>query len=39
MHTPATLFNDQGCVVLPGTEEGPAVMLVGPYDNLTDALV
>ena len=39
MHTPATLFNDQGCVVLPGADEGPAVMLVGPYDNLTDALV
>lgn len=39
MHTPATLFNDQGCVVLPGADEGPAVMLVGPYSNFTDALV
>lgn len=39
MHTPATLFNDQGCVVLPGANEGPAVMLVGPYSNFTDALI
>lgn len=39
MHTPATLFNDQGCVVLPGAGMGPAVMLVGPYSTFTDALV
>lgn len=39
MHTPVTLFNDQGCIVLPGANEGAAVMLVGPYSNFTDALV
>jgi 4-amino-4-deoxy-L-arabinose transferase-like glycosyltransferase len=39
MHTPATLFNDQGCVVLPGAGMGPAVMLVGPYNTFTDALL
>src|SRR5215469_12365249 len=39
MHTTATLFNDQGCVVLPGAGMGPAVMLVGPYSTFTDALV
>lgn len=39
MHTPTTLFSDQGCVVLPGANEGPAVMMVGPYSDFTDALV
>jgi len=39
MHTPTTLFSDQDCVVLPGPTEGPAVMMVGPYSDFTDALV
>ena len=37
--TPTTLFSDQDRVVLPGANEGPAVMMVGPYSNFTDALV
>ncbi len=38
MHTPATVF-ESSCVVLPSTAEGPAVMLVGPYSDVTNALV
>lgn len=39
MHTPTTLFDAGKCLVLPGAEEGPAVLLVGPYDSLTNALL
>lgn len=39
MHTPTTLFDAGRCLVLPGAEEGPAVLLVGPYDALTNALL
>jgi hypothetical protein len=38
MHTPTTIF-DSNCVPLPSTAEGPAVMLVGPYSDLTNALL
>src|SRR5579863_7417073 len=31
MHTPVTLF-DANCVLLPSAAEGPAVMLIGPYN-------
>ena len=39
MHTPTTLFNGSHCLVLPSTISGPAVLLVGPHDDLTNALV
>ncbi len=39
MYTPTTLFDAGTCLVLPGAEEGPAVLLVGPYDSLTNALL
>jgi 4-amino-4-deoxy-L-arabinose transferase-like glycosyltransferase len=39
MHTPTTLFDAGTCLVLPGAEAGPAVLLVGPYDSLTNALL
>ncbi|HWS84086.1 MAG TPA: hypothetical protein VN207_07475, partial [Ktedonobacteraceae bacterium] len=38
MHTPTTVFYSN-CVPLPSIAEGPAVMLVGPYSDLTNALV
>ncbi len=39
MHTPATLFDAGKCLVLPGLQTGPAALLVGPYDSLTNALL
>jgi 4-amino-4-deoxy-L-arabinose transferase-like glycosyltransferase len=39
MHTPTTLFDDTRCVVLPNPADGPAVLLVGPYDTLTNILL
>lgn len=39
MQTPTTLFDADRCLVLPGPQEGPAVLLVGPYDSLTNALL
>ena len=39
MHTPTTLFNGSHCLVLPNATNGPAVLLVGPHDDLTNALV
>lgn len=30
---------DRNRVVLPGADEGPTLILIGPYDKLTDALV
>jgi hypothetical protein len=39
MQTPTTLFDATRCLVLPNPADGPAVLLVGPYDNLTDALL
>jgi len=39
MRTPSTLFEDTPCLVLPNPANGPAVMLVGPYSPLTNALL
>lgn len=39
MRTPTTLFDDANCLVLPGASDGPAVFLVGPYAQLTLALL
>lgn len=39
MRTPTTLFDDASCLVLPGASDGPAVFLVGPYAQLTLALL
>jgi len=39
MHTPTTLFDATNCLVLPDPNTGPAVLLVGPYDALTNALL
>jgi hypothetical protein len=39
MRTPTTLFDATSCLVLPNPANGPAVMLVGPYDTLTNALL
>jgi 4-amino-4-deoxy-L-arabinose transferase-like glycosyltransferase len=39
MQTPTTLFDATSCLVLPNPADGPAVLLVGPYDGLTNALL
>ena len=39
MHTPTTLFDDSRCLVLPNPTEGPAVLLVSPYAQLTQVLL
>ncbi len=39
VHTPTTLFDASHCLVLPSPADGPAVLLVGPHDELTNALV
>src|SRR5436305_4817492 len=39
MRTPTTLFDATNCLVLPNPADGPAVLLVGPYDTLTNALL
>ncbi|HET9919341.1 MAG TPA: hypothetical protein VFQ30_05835, partial [Ktedonobacteraceae bacterium] len=39
MHTPTTLFDAGRCLLLPGPTAGPAVLLVGPYDTLTNTLI
>jgi Dolichyl-phosphate-mannose-protein mannosyltransferase len=39
MQTPVTLFDATNCLVLPAPTDGPAVLLVGPYDTLTHALL
>src|SRR6266849_8575960 len=39
MRTPTTLFNASRCLVLPDPADGPAVLLVGPYDKLTGVLL
>lgn len=39
MRTPSTVFEDGPCLVLPNPADGPAVMLVGPYSPLTNALL
>jgi 4-amino-4-deoxy-L-arabinose transferase-like glycosyltransferase len=39
MQTPTTLFDASHCLVLPNPAAGPAVLLVGPDDKLTDVLL
>lgn len=39
IQTPTTLFDTTNCLVLPNPTDGPAVLLVGPYDPLTNALL
>ncbi|SRR6266446_2527468 len=39
MHAPTTLFDASHCLVLPNPAAGPAVLLVGPYDDLTNTLL
>lgn len=39
IQTPATLFDDSRCFVLPDAAEGPAVLLVSPYAELPKALL
>ena len=39
MRTPTTLFDDERCLVLPNPADGPAVLLVDPYAQMTLALL
>jgi len=39
MHTPTTLFDDSHCLPLPGVQDGPAVLLVSPYAQVTQSLL
>src|SRR5229473_3505304 len=39
VQTPTTLFDASRCLVLPNPADGPAVLLVGPYDKLTSVLL
>ena len=39
MQTPTTLFDATDCLVLPAASKGPAILLVGPYDVLTNDLL
>ncbi|HVB23994.1 MAG TPA: glycosyltransferase family 39 protein [Ktedonobacteraceae bacterium] len=39
LHTATTLFDASNCVVLPNPANGPAMMLVSPYDTFTIALL
>lgn len=39
MRTPTTVFDESRCLVLPGPADGPAILLVGPGDALTPALL
>jgi len=39
MRTPTTLFDSTHCLVLPNPADGPAVLLTGPADGLTNALL
>ena len=39
MYTPTTLFDASSCLALPGPAHGSAVLLVGPYDRLTNDLL
>jgi 4-amino-4-deoxy-L-arabinose transferase-like glycosyltransferase len=36
--TPATVFGEK-CLVLPAATSGPAVLLVGPYNDVTDGIL
>jgi len=39
MHTPATLFDPSGCLVLPNAKDGPAVYLFRSTDKITPVLL
>lgn len=39
MRTPTTVFDESHCLLLPNPADGPAVLLVGPGDSLTPALL
>jgi hypothetical protein len=39
MRTSTTLFDASRCLVLPSPASGPALLLMGPYDTLTNALL
>ncbi|MEO8957099.1 MAG: ArnT family glycosyltransferase [Ktedonobacteraceae bacterium] len=39
MHTPTTLFDATNCLVLPDPSKGSVALLMGPYDNVANALV
>ena len=39
MRTPTTLFDSTRCLILPNPADGPAVLLTGPADGLTNALL
>jgi 4-amino-4-deoxy-L-arabinose transferase-like glycosyltransferase len=39
MRTPTTVFDESRCLVLPNPADGPAVLLAGPGDALTPALL
>ena len=39
LKTPATVFGANNCLVLPAPASGPAVLLVGPYADLTNTLL
>ena len=39
LKTPTTVFGGNNCLVLPAPSSGPAVLLVGPYTDLTNTLL
>lgn len=39
LHTPTTIFGYDNCLVLPATEAGPAVYLIGPYADHIDTML
>jgi 4-amino-4-deoxy-L-arabinose transferase-like glycosyltransferase len=39
MQTPTTLIESQFCLALPGAANGPALMLVSPYDSQVETLL
>ena len=39
MHTPTTLFDDSHCLPLPSSKDGPAVLLVSPFAQVTQSLL
>ncbi|GAC1488521.1 MAG: hypothetical protein NVS2B12_42680 [Ktedonobacteraceae bacterium] len=39
LHTPATVFDDEQCLVLPNTADGPALLLTPPYADFTYTLL
>ena len=39
MHTPTSLFDDSHCLPLPSPKDGPAVLLVSPFAQVTQSLL